>query len=65
VTGEEYTKDIKVCEGDGGSATCKGQWEDPWNPNPNARTGFDPFSINTEGAWDNIFNPSYVDELKK
>jgi len=64
-SGERYTKTIRACEGGSGSATCKGQWEDPWSPNPNARTGFNPFTIDTDGWWDNIFNKKYIKELQK
>ncbi|WP_356948409.1 RHS repeat domain-containing protein [Metapseudomonas otitidis] len=62
-SGEKYAKSIQACEGDGGSATCKGQWEDAWNPDPRARTGFEPFNIDTEGIWDKVFNSKYVEGL--
>lgn len=60
----ESKKKIKVSAGSGGSAKCKGQWEDPWQLNPNSRTGFDPFTINTDGLWDNVFNRDFVNALK-
>jgi hypothetical protein len=61
--GKKYTKTIKVSAGSGGSAKCKGQWEDLWNPNLNTRTGFEDFDINTDGTWDKVFNGDFVDAI--
>jgi len=65
---KKYTKAIEVSAGSGGSAMCKGQWEDPWQPNTNFRTGFEDFMIYTDGyslpaLWDSIFNSDFVDAL--
>jgi len=66
--GEKYQKTIEVSVGTGGSATCKGQWDNPWHPNPNFQTGFDSFTVHTEGysppaLWDGMFNGDIVDAL--
>lgn len=55
-------KVIKVPESSFGSAVCRGQWEDLWQPGE--KTGFEDFTIDTESIWDNLFNGKYVRALE-
>ncbi|WP_444894493.1 RHS repeat-associated core domain-containing protein [Microbulbifer sp. TRSA001] len=60
--GKEYKKTIKVSAGSNGSARCRGQTGDPWQPSQD--TQFHDFEVDTDSFLNKIFDSDFVDALE-